>query len=180
MSKTTTKLAIAFAFKELLLEKPLDKITVNDITEKCEMNRQTFYYHFDDIPSLLKWALEQDTDRILQEFITADDPEQKFCEWMKELAAFTPIIQRGLSSSYGQELEHIVTQYVYGFFHTVVEKKHLYVSQTPEELDVIIRYNSQAIMGIIRGWTPRDSDSVEMISHVIYRLMSGQIRPDKQ
>ena len=39
MSKTTTKLAIAFAFKELLLEKPLDKITVNDITEKCEINR---------------------------------------------------------------------------------------------------------------------------------------------
>ena len=39
MSKTTTKIAIAFAFKELLLEKPLDKITVNDITEKCEMNR---------------------------------------------------------------------------------------------------------------------------------------------
>ena len=35
MSKTTTKLAIAFAFKELLLEKPLYKITVNDITEKC-------------------------------------------------------------------------------------------------------------------------------------------------
>ena len=42
MSKTTTKLAIAFAFKELLLEKPLDKITVNDITEKCEINRQKF------------------------------------------------------------------------------------------------------------------------------------------
>lgn len=48
MSKTTTKMAIAFAFKELLLEKPLDKITVNDIAEKCEMNRQTFYYHFHD------------------------------------------------------------------------------------------------------------------------------------
>ena len=46
MSKATTKMAIAFAFKELLLEKPLNKITVNDIAEKCEMNRQTFYYHF--------------------------------------------------------------------------------------------------------------------------------------
>ena len=31
MSKTTTKLAIAFAFKELLLEKPLYKITLNVI-----------------------------------------------------------------------------------------------------------------------------------------------------
>ena len=49
MSKSTTKLAIAFAFKELLLEKPLNKITINDIAEKCEMNRQTFYYHFHDI-----------------------------------------------------------------------------------------------------------------------------------
>ena len=49
MSKATTKLAIAYAFKELLLEKPFDKITVNDIAEKCEMNRQTFYYHFHDI-----------------------------------------------------------------------------------------------------------------------------------
>ena len=48
MSKATTKMAIAFAFKELLLEKPLNKITVNDIAEKCEMNRQTFYYHFHD------------------------------------------------------------------------------------------------------------------------------------
>ena len=48
MSKTTTKLAIAFAFKELLLEKPLDQIRVNDITEQCEMNGQTFYYHFHD------------------------------------------------------------------------------------------------------------------------------------
>ena len=37
MSKSTTKLAIAFAFKELLLEKPLNKITINDIAEKCEM-----------------------------------------------------------------------------------------------------------------------------------------------
>ena len=34
MSKATTKFAIAFAFKELLLEKSIDKITINDITEK--------------------------------------------------------------------------------------------------------------------------------------------------
>ena len=52
MSKATTKFAIAFAFKELLLEKSIDKITINDITEKCGINRQTFYYHFHDIYEL--------------------------------------------------------------------------------------------------------------------------------
>ena len=53
MSKATTKFAIAFAFKELLLEKSIDKITINDITEKCGINRQTFYYHFHDIYELI-------------------------------------------------------------------------------------------------------------------------------
>lgn len=44
---------IAFAFKELLLKKSIDKITINDITEKCGINRQTFYYHFHDIYELI-------------------------------------------------------------------------------------------------------------------------------
>ena len=35
MSKSTTKKAIAFALKDLLSEKPLDKITINDIAEDC-------------------------------------------------------------------------------------------------------------------------------------------------
>ena len=60
MSKATTKFAIAFAFKELLLEKSIDKITINDITEKCGINRQTFYYHFHDIYELIEWICETD------------------------------------------------------------------------------------------------------------------------
>ena len=67
MSKATTKLAIAYAFKELLLEKPLNKITVGDIAEKCDMNRQTFYYHFHDILELTEWICEGDAERALKE-----------------------------------------------------------------------------------------------------------------
>ena len=51
MSKATTKFAIAFAFKELLLEKSSDKITINDISEKCGINhmihgRKDFWQYF--------------------------------------------------------------------------------------------------------------------------------------
>jgi len=45
----TTKKALASSLKKLLAEKTLDKITVIDITNDCEVNRQTFYYHFKDI-----------------------------------------------------------------------------------------------------------------------------------
>lgn len=46
MSSLTTKKAIAFTLKELLLEKPISKITINDITERCDINRQTFFITF--------------------------------------------------------------------------------------------------------------------------------------
>ena len=32
-----------------------EKITVKDIVEDCGVNRQTFYYHFQDIYELLGW-----------------------------------------------------------------------------------------------------------------------------
>ena len=45
-----TKEIIAKTFTELLDEKPMSKITVKDIVERCGVNRNTFYYHFKDIP----------------------------------------------------------------------------------------------------------------------------------
>lgn len=48
----TTKKALAASLKKFLAEKPLSKVTVTDITEDCEVNRQTFYYHFKDIYDL--------------------------------------------------------------------------------------------------------------------------------
>ena len=48
-----TKALIADAFAQLLEEKPYRRITVRDIVERCGVNRNTFYRHYQDIPSLL-------------------------------------------------------------------------------------------------------------------------------
>ena len=78
MSKVTTKNAIAYAFKELLLEKPINKITINDIAEKCEINRQTFYYHFHDVIELTEWICEVDAEKALKENKTYDTWQEGF------------------------------------------------------------------------------------------------------
>lgn len=41
-----TKRALEQSLKNLLLKKPLNKITISDIAEDCGINRMTFYYHF--------------------------------------------------------------------------------------------------------------------------------------
>ena len=61
----STKLALANALKAQLQKKFLDVITVKELVEACEINRQTFYYHFQDIYDLLRWLLEHETGEAL-------------------------------------------------------------------------------------------------------------------
>lgn len=50
-----TKKAMAESIKALMKKKGLDKITVSDIVQHCNLNRQTFYYHFKDKYDLVNW-----------------------------------------------------------------------------------------------------------------------------
>ena len=64
-----TKKAIIEAFIEQLGERPLDKITVKDIVTRCGVNRNTFYYYYQDIYALFSDIFELETQRILGDII---------------------------------------------------------------------------------------------------------------
>ena len=73
-----TKRAIADSLKELTREKTFDKISVKDISEKCGINRQTFYYHFVDKFALLEWIYKTDLFDSNMEGIDFDNWGEKF------------------------------------------------------------------------------------------------------
>ncbi len=62
-----TKHALAVALKELMAQKPIDKITIHDLTERCGIRRQNFYYHFSDVYDLLRWMFQEEAVALLQE-----------------------------------------------------------------------------------------------------------------
>lgn len=62
-----TKRALEQSLKNLSLKKPLNKITINDITEDCGISRRTFYYHFQDIYDLVEWCCREDARKALEE-----------------------------------------------------------------------------------------------------------------
>ena len=55
-----TKQALEASLKRMMLKKPLDKITIRDITEDCGISRMTFYYHFQDIYDLIDWICQEE------------------------------------------------------------------------------------------------------------------------
>ena len=55
--QNATKYALEASLKKFLLKKPVDKITISDLTNDCGISRMTFYYHFKDIYDLVEWSL---------------------------------------------------------------------------------------------------------------------------
>ncbi|MBU5461605.1 TetR/AcrR family transcriptional regulator, partial [Lachnoclostridium sp. MSJ-17] len=68
-----TKDAIKKSFMKLLNSKPIDKITVKEIVEDCGINRNSFYYHFDDIPSLMEEIFSEQADEFVSRSFSPDN-----------------------------------------------------------------------------------------------------------
>ena len=65
INSQNTKKMLAETLLSLLESKPLSKITVSEIVNKCDINRKTFYYHFADVYDLLEWHLNTELQKAL-------------------------------------------------------------------------------------------------------------------
>lgn len=61
-----TRIAIQQTFIDLAKEKPVDKITVKEIVKRCGINRNSFYYHYEDLPDLIQSIIEDQIDEAVQ------------------------------------------------------------------------------------------------------------------
>lgn len=73
-----TKTALCNSLKELMKQKTFSKITVSELIRHCNINRKTFYYHFEDIYDLLKWMLEQKAIEVVKQFDLTVDCKDAF------------------------------------------------------------------------------------------------------
>ena len=87
-----TKRALEQSLKNLLLKKPLTKITIGDIAEDCGINRMTFYYHFKDIYDLVEWSCLEDARKALEEKKTYDTWQQGFLQIFEAVRDNKPFI----------------------------------------------------------------------------------------
>lgn len=71
-----TKKALAGSLKSAMKKKPFQKITVSELIQDCDVNRKTFYYHFEDIYALLKWTFEQEAIEVVKHFDLLVDYEE--------------------------------------------------------------------------------------------------------
>ena len=71
--KEIIKRAICSAFMELCSVKPIDKIKVSDILEKCDISRPTFYKYFPDKYAVMNYVYQVQADFVCTNLVIRDD-----------------------------------------------------------------------------------------------------------
>ena len=169
-----TRKAIKESFWKLLNERPLNQITVKDIVEECGINRNSFYYHFQDMPSLIEEIVEELMDNIIQEHPTIDS----FEECLNVILNFIISNKRAVYHIYNSVDHGILEKYlldvcqyaVTAYIQTVAAD--LPIKQ--EEKELIIRYHKCECFGQIIEWlnTGMKDDILEQV-HRFCALSKG-------
>ena len=71
-----TKNLIKKTFLELLEQRPLSQITVKDIVSSCGINRNSFYYHYADLPALVEDVITEEADKIMEKYDSFESLEK--------------------------------------------------------------------------------------------------------
>ena len=105
-----TKLVIMRVFENLLSVKPLEKITVKDITDQCGISRNTFYYHYQDIYQVFKAYIDYSLEEIFKFLQQENEKDQDhICEKAVEfLENHRTIFENILRSAKSEEVHKIL------------------------------------------------------------------------
>ena len=165
---------IAQAAQRLITEKRVKKLTVKDIVEECQITRQSFYYHFEDIPALFRYILQRDGERLQRESDKLNDPEEALKYFFHIAINAIPDIRRGMQTNYREELQQLMYEYVYRLLENEEEKVNLYANFSSADKKLFLRYHSCALLGILQRWSDKDTDHLDEIVHKLYLLVCSQ------
>ncbi len=117
-----TKKVLAYALKSLMATRPLSKITVGDICEACDMNRKSFYYHFQDKYDLVNWIFYTEFfDEFHVENTSSADALLRLCEFFEKNREFyrNALKQQGQNSFYeylGEVIAPVISNRLMSYF----------------------------------------------------------------
>lgn len=119
-----TKSAVKGAFLELRRRKPVEKITVTELSKLAEINKATFYLHYSDIYSLADEIEDEMIDSILSELHEYDkffdDPKKYTSELLNAFIVNRHMLNTIFSGSryscFSNKVEKRVKARLYGEF----------------------------------------------------------------
>jgi len=169
-----TKRAIVESFVGLLNRKPLDKITVKEIVDDCGINRNTFYYHFEDIHALLTFVIDNEVERVIAEHSDVESLEKSFIEAAHFALSNRRAVYHIYNSVSREELERYLNGIASDVVGRLVESRDPNQAVTREDKEMIVHFYKCGLVGIVTAWISRGmKDDPEQLIHSLCELLDG-------
>ena len=171
-----TKYALEDSLKKLLLKKPLDKITINDLTSDCGISRMAFYYHFKDIYDLVEWACIEDASKALQGKKTYDTWQEGLLQVFEAVLENKPFILNVYRSVSRERIENYLYSLTYQLIEGVVEEQSENLMVTEEQKKFIADFYKYSFVGVMLDWIRHGmKESPQEMSELICVTMHGNV-----
>ena len=163
-----TKRALEQSLKNLLLKKPLTKITINDIAEDCGINRMTFYYHFKDIYDLVEWACLEDARKALEENKTYETWQQGFVQLFEAVLENKPFVMNVYRCVHREQVEKYLKPLVDNLLLGVINEEAAGMTVRDEDKAFIAQVYSYMFVGLMLDWIRDDmrADPEELVNRL--------------
>ncbi len=167
-ASSITKKAITAGLKELMKHKSFDKITIADITMQCGLNRQTFYYHFQDKYDLINWIYYNEYIVDLSDNLTLENWYDKIRDMLVKMKRETYFFENAFKSSGESEFEKYLLSFTNELFRNLILKLDEHNEVSKKDLDFIAQFYSFGCVGMIILWAKNNmNDSPEnIIGHI--------------
>ncbi len=177
----TTKQALEASLKKMMLKKPLDKITIRDITEDCGISRMAFYYHFKDIYDLVEWACIEDASRALQGKKTYDTWTEGLSQIFEVVLENKPFVLNAYRCIGREQMERFLFQLTYGLLRQVVEEQSRGIAISENDKAFIADFYKYSFVGLMLDWIRHGMSEdypvlVHKLSLTIHGSMANAIR----
>lgn len=163
-----TSRAIKETFIQLLEERPLKDITVKDIVETCGINRNSFYYHYRDLPALIEEIIKEEAESIILAYpsvtsiVECFDAVTEFASRKKK--AIMHIYRSVNQEVFERNLMMVCEYFVRSYMDTALAQ----TSITEEDRRTIIDYYKCVCFGLTIDWL--DGGMTESYTRSIRRI----------
>ena len=173
-----TEAVLIGTFKALMLKKPMNKITVSELVEECGINRNTFYYHFEDIRDMQRKMLRQDIEALFSRADLITDHDLIINSVLDYIEQNKVILKNMISCIGRAELDLFlnsnVNKPIYSLVCETEQKQNLSVGD--EYKRFLADFFTRAVSGVLIDWIENRADrNKEQIKQYLFTTLSTAI-----
>lgn len=176
-----TKFAILKVFGDLAASRPVDKITVKDITDQCGISRNTFYYHYQDIYQVLKAYVQYSAEHVIELMVEDEGEDGKAgLKEIRYLEANRELLCNLYRSAANEEVRNCLQSARQIIFDRLIESVSQGMEVQAEDKKILSAVCQYTVRGIMTSWMEEDGmlngETLEQVLVRLDYLFKGAIR----